>query len=101
MYLAALFVFHLFYSAISFIPFILIALINEYVIGLPSSVLKLAAGISLIFYFIAVYRAKLAADTFSQGNSWFEANDVSGAMLKTQLAFLPIVGKYFDDNNNR
>lgn len=44
------------------------------------------------------YRAKLAPDTYGERDmTLWEAHKVSGAVLKANLSFLPVIGKFFEN----
>ncbi len=60
--------------------------------------LKPILGLFLLAYAILLpgYRAKLASDAYGDRDMKFwEAHFVSGAILKTHLSFLPIIGRFF------
>lgn len=66
--------------------------INE--LGLSKAAIEVLVLVCLVL--LPGYRAKLASDAYGDRDMKFwEAHSVSGAILKSHLSFLPIVGKFF------
>lgn len=50
------------------------------------------------FLFLSGFRTKFALETYcDQEMRFWEAHSASGAILKTYLGFIPVVGKYFEE----
>ncbi len=101
-YFAAIFIFGIFYQLIYLAPlFIVYELLNQFVLnGLSSDLFEFLEFIllffMLIFLVIGSYRAKIATDCrVNSSMTMGDAHRSSGAMLKTNLSFLPVIGFLF------
>ncbi|WP_028581693.1 hypothetical protein [Desulfogranum japonicum] len=108
--LIARIVFLYFYLMMYGLPLILLFILDEnlgidiflyfpYGEFVESVVLIFLLGIMLI---LPAYRSKLASEAYGERNMKFwQAHTVSGAILKANLSFLPIIGFLFDSKNDK
>lgn len=93
-YLINYFIFEIFYISLYTLPMMLILTVIK-AINLPELIIL---PITLIAFLVGLYRAKLAADSKVRGNLTFlQAHQTAGAILKTNLSFLPIIGFIFQN----
>ncbi len=100
------FIFHSIYTFLYLSPFIILMIVSRALnLGLSYDLNRLG-NFKLIFVLLVVayvfvlpgYRAKLASEAYGERDMGFwEAHAVSGAILKTHLSFLPVIGKFFGD----
>lgn len=91
-------IFYFFYYLWGFI--LLSAVADNFHIPVPLSVARFillsAAAAAIVLSIVAGLRAKIAASTYSTNRyTLLEAHNISGALLKSQLRFLPIIGGLF------
>jgi len=96
-YLFAVLAFWVFYGVVVLAPFAMILAVSNYLVELPALLLKIVAAVSLLACVVALYRAHLAAGLVASGIGWFDAHQSSGAMTRTMLSFLPVVGRLFQE----
>lgn len=99
------FSYYVFYTMFYLSPFIILFIIDEASSLNVSKYLErfgsLRQIIGLVFLayaiFLPSYRAKLASEAYGDRDVGFwEAHTISGAILKTHLSFLPIIGRLFE-----
>jgi hypothetical protein len=98
-------IYHMIYSVMYLSPFILLMFIckilnldlGQYLDHIGAFKQIIALPVLAYAFVLPGYRAKLAADAYGERDMGFwEAHSVSGVILKTNLSFLPIIGKLFN-----
>ncbi|MBW8003686.1 MAG: hypothetical protein FVQ80_17035 [Planctomycetes bacterium] len=78
------------------VPFIVLDSLVDSAVTVVSAVKAVLAVLGLVGFVFAFYRAKYAADALAfEGMTFWEAHSTSWAMVRTNLSFLPVVGRFF------
>ena len=92
-YLAAFLVYEWLYGMLYVVPGALVTILAARWLHFLGVVLGI---FSLLMFFLASYRAHLAAQAYGQDDIGFwKAHSISGQTLRVHLAFLPLVGRWF------
>ena len=111
LFLVMVFVYSWIYGVVYFGLLYLVGTIAQLLLGmepfsgdlidkLPSPLSELMVVLLVGTFLFVGYRAKLSEETFGDGemNLW-TAHRASGVILKAQLSFLPLIGRFFVDES--